>query len=412
MGEKKNSFVREHTKDKPISRRKIFETVLLALFSGLLFGVVAATTFQVTQYGWKLFRQEKESENIKLVTHEEETEEVEEAEPAQETVLPIEAAEFNQEYIELYKVAEELKKSLVVVEAVDLGKDWLAETFEASSIGSGLLIADNNKELLILVDRNIIEDADTIKVTLPDGKRVQAAEKKYDENTNLSIIACELSDIDEDTKNALVMAKFSQSVPKSVLGRIVIAAGSPYGNGKSVAMGRITTAEQTVTLQDDTANILYTDIYGSTEGSGILANAQGEIVGIITMDHADENMQNLICAYAISSVHDTIERLANGQGRVSLGIFGKEVTQEALQQGIPAGIYVTDIVMDSPAMDNGIIVGDVITKIGTNEIETFKDYKAVLDKCQSGQEILITLQRYSRGEYKELIVEAELEVLD
>lgn len=409
MEEKKLSFVREKTKDRPISQRKIFETVLMTVFSGLLFGVVAATTFRVTQYGWESIQYTKSNEEIKLNSNDssqvEHVEEKEEAKEYQESVLPA-ISNFEQEYSKLYDIADEARKSMVTIEAID-DKEWFNEGYEASITGTGLLIADNHKELLILADRNIVQAADTIRVIFSNGVKVSAKEKKFDSNTNLSIIACDLADIDDSTKESLVMARFANFKPSSVTGKLIIAAGSPYGMSNSVAIGRITAAEKNIMMQDEDVNILTTDIYGSSDGSGILINTKGEIVGIITTDYSEEDMKNLICAYAISSIHETIERLANGQDKIGFGIFGREVTEEAKSQGIPAGIYVTELAMDSPAMDNGIIVGDVITGIGTNEILSFNDYKAVLKNCQAGTKTMVTLQRYSKGEYKELTMEME-----
>ena len=75
------------------------------------------------------------------------------------------------------------------------------------------------------------------------------------------------------------------------------------------------------------------------------------------------------------------------------------------ESGVPMGAYVTEIRMDSPAMRAGIQSGDVITKLGTEEITTFSDYQdAVLD-LSPNPEVTVTLMRQGHPDYQEMTLE-------
>ena len=154
-------------------------------------------------------------------------------------------------------------------------------------------------------------------------------------------------------------------------------------------------------------------MYGSTYGSGIITNLSGQVLGIICQENSAEDTPNLITAYGISGLKNLIEKLSNGQPSATLGIFGTDVPQEIQEtQGVPAGAYVTGIVMDSPAMVAGIQSGDVIVQMGTEPIDSYADYTATLMGLLPDTEVTLTVMRQVQNEYQEMTVDVLLNTLE
>ena len=149
------------------------------------------------------------------------------------------------------------------------------------------------------------------------------------------------------------------------------------------------------------------------ERSGILTNLSGQVLGIICQENSAEDTPNLITAYGISGLKNLIEKLSNGQPSASLGIFGTDVPKEIQEtQGVPAGAYVTGIVMDSPAMVAGIQSGDVIVQMGTVPVESFADYRNTLMGLLPDTELTLTVMRQVQEEYQEMTVDVLLNTLE
>lgn len=421
MGEKPDSFLfmRETIKEKPINKKRLAINGLVAVGLGLMFGVVAATTFAITEHGIDSLIYKQKIEEVKIAepvvqaTGTGEADEVTSVvEPAEISVENMSLASYTAVYSKLKGIASEAGKCLLPISAVASDTDWFSNTYESSSHGVGVVIADNKRELLVLVDRKLIIGAEEIRAALPDGNTVKAVEKKYDSNTGLSVVAIQLEDIGEDALKRIKKAVFSASTISTLNGKNVIAVGAPMGVSGSVGYGIISASTQHIQLVDSEVHILATDIYGSSNATGILVDFNGEVVGIITHDFAEEGSENLITAYSIPDIKASIEHMANGQDKAYLGIYGTDVTAAAMKElSIPEGVYITDIEVESPAMECGIQSGDVITSVGTNEIKNLSQFKEVMMNAQPSAETIVTVQRYTRGGYKELSFEVKLGVL-
>ena len=124
------------------------------------------------------------------------------------------------------------------------------------------------------------------------------------------------------------------------------------------------------------------------------------------------NMPNLLRAYSVSDISESIEKISNGQTLATLGIIGTDVTDEAnSDRDVPFGAYVKEVISDSPAMNVGIRNGDVIIKMGTIDIGSFTDYKQAILKYQPQDVVTVTLERPDRDEYTEMTYEVTLEEL-
>ncbi len=328
------------------------------------------------------------------------------------TVVPqeIELSDYQLLYRKLYALSAEVSKSIVTVTGITSDVDWMNETYLSTKQTTGLIIADNGYELLILADYKNIEDAENVRVTFVDGASAEASFKQLDDNTGLSVFAINLSEISAETREAITAATLGSSYSTTLLGNAVIAIGNPLGSGKSVCYGAITSMDRTVSLMDANYQLLTTDIYGSRNANGVLINIKGQVVGIITQDYNSEDMQNLIYAYGISSIRQLVQNLSNGIEKVQLGLYLSEVPQEAIDEaGLPSGVYVTDVELNTPAMNYGFARGDVITMVGDKQITSVNLYMQAISELSPGDVVNITYARQSNGIYKSMNVEIEID---
>ena len=285
---------------------------------------------------------------------------------------------------------------------------WLDNEYESEGAVSGVIVADNGKELLILANINSIKDADSIKIAFADGQEYPASMKKKDNNTGLAVISISKSIIQSSTLEVAKAAVLGTS-GSSLSGSPIIALGRPMGTEDSICYGNITSVGNAIKLPDSNYKYMTTDIYGSVNASGVLINLNGQIVGIIDMSHNSSDLKNLISAVGITELKKVVESLSNDSDIAYFGVYGTDVTQEAnSKMGVPFGAYITEIDMDSPAMDGGIQSGDVITKLDGTEINSYQELVKELLLREPGSEIKMELMRHGPDGYRELELSAVL----
>lgn len=321
----------------------------------------------------------------------------------------LELEDYTKLYQQLGEVAQEARRAMVTVTGVSSDKDWFMNVYENRHTCSGLIVAENGMEMLILTRTSIIDGSDHITVTFCNGEKYDAVRKKSDPNIDMSIIAVNLEKISDETKEACKLAELGSTKSPYIDGMPVIAIGDPLGVADSMAMGQITSHTSVKDMTDTNVALITTDIYGSSNATGVIINMSGRVLGVITQDGASVDAKNLIRGYAISDLKDKLEKLSNGQEIAYLGIIGKDVPDEATEEfGVPKGAYVRQVVIDSPAMEAGIQNGDVIVKLGTTDITSFTDYKEAMLKCQPEDMMMVTVKRLGRDEYVELSYEIML----
>lgn len=273
-----------------------------------------------------------------------------------------------------------------------------------------MIIGDNGMELLILTEHEKVKDGD-LKVRFYDHTEAAGTLKKYDSNTGLAVVSVNLSDVDSSTREVISYAELGSS--KSLRsGQPVIVVGNPTGSNDSLLFGNLTSVTQTAELYDSSYNILTTDILRSSNGSGIVADWSGKIIGLLQEKTEVEGQDNTIQAYGISDVKDLIEHLSNNQDIVYMGIVGADVTTSiSEQENIPIGVYVSEVSLDSPAITAGIQPGDIITEINGQAIVNLKDIVATLLKCSSGQTVDVRYKRADASGYQDLQASVTLKVL-
>lgn len=304
-------------------------------------------------------------------------------------------------YQDMLGVTEKPKQALVTVIGITNQMDYFNQNYENQQQISGLIVADNGQDLFILTEYRIVENVERIQVTFWDETMVDATYQRHDPSTGLTIVKVDESKLDEGTRNGLAVAPLGSSYLVSQ-GDPVVAVGSPVGYSDSIAYGVVTSVTNKISALDNEYNLLTTDILGSTDGSGILVNLDGEIVGIIAQSYSAKG-NNVVTGIAISQIKKLIENLSNNVSRAYIGIRGQDVTEELSDKtGIPKGVLISRVADDSPAMMAGMKEYDVIVKFGEHKVETIKQYHEQLGKYSTGDVVTVTAMRKGAEGYAEM----------
>ncbi len=425
MPEKKEdefAFIKEKIKDKPVSKRQVLSKVAVLLVSAVAFGLIACLVFTLVQpymQEW-LYPEEKPVVTIPKDELEPETEREPEKDSETENAAPVyitetqelETTDYQKLQNKIYAIGEEQNKSIVTVTGVKSDMDWFNTPYESSGQASGVVIANNGQELLILTEKKVITDAQAIRVTFVDGAIVNAVLKQYDGNTGVAVLSVALSDIPDATLGAIKTAVLGNSYAVQP-GTVVIALGSPLGANFSILTGDITATGNSVSTLDATYHVLNTDIVGSSSGSGVLINLNGEIVGLIMQGYSSGSDTNTLTAVSISELKEVIEKLSNNQSIPYLGAKLSTVTGEISESyDLPKGVYVKSVEMDSPAMNAGLQSGDVIVELNGAEITNVSDYTEKLLSLSPNTNVSIAVKRQGTDGYTKITCTAVVGVLE
>ena len=408
------SFMQEKIKEKPVYANPLVKKALRCILGGALFGGTALLIWALAlpRINNRMEKNEIQEIQIPEETVDSETDDKSEDEsPVYITeTVSMELKDYEKMYQQLMQIGNQVSKSLVDISAVKTDTDWFDEALTSHKSVAGLIIGDNGMELLILTEHEKVKDGD-LKVRFYDHTEAAGTLKKYDSNTGLAVISVNLSDVDSSTREVISYAELGSS--KSLRsGQPVIVVGNPTGSNGSLLFGNLTSVTQTAELYDSSYNILTTDILKSSNGSGVVADWSGKIVGLLQEKTEVEGQDNTIQAYGISDVKDLIEHLSNNQDIVYMGIVGADVTTSiSEQENIPIGVYVSEVSLDSPAITAGIQPGDIITEINGQAIVNLKDIVATLLKCSSGQTVDVRYKRADASGYQDLQASVTLKVL-
>lgn len=411
------SFLRETIKGKPMDKRKICFKVLGLIGGAILFGIVAAVVFvrvvpMVENYS-------KKPEQVDIPTDDPEETVTPEPEPTATEVTPTPEEEepadilgtYRDAYIAMQAIAEEPSHAMTTVTGVASDEDWFNEVNESKSQAAGVIVANNGQDLLILTQYGAIQEVDRILVAFWDGTEVDAQYQKYDSNTGLAIVRVPNGSLPAETMDEVVVAELGNSYGVTQ-GEPVIAIGSPMGYSKSIVYGQVTSIDNKISTIDTEYNLITTNVMGSADGSGVLIDLDGKIVGIIAQKYASENNKNIIMGLSISQLKNLIETLSNNGELVYMGIQGQDVTETiSSQSGMPKGVYVNVAQPDSPALQAGIQNADIITKINGEDVETLRSLHDKLCKCAAGTVLKVTVMRKGAEGYVEFEFQVTLQAL-
>ncbi len=429
-----SDFMIEKIKERPINKRKLIRRTLVTAAMAVIFGLIACFTFLVLEpvlSNWlhpeeppqmiefpedleEMSPEEMLQDNMQQENQQElQPENVAlEEEQIQEILsgVTLDIDNYKQLYSALSMYAQELNKYMVTITGITSNLDWLNNVQESKNQSSGVIIANNGREILILADYSPLRKAERLTLTFYNGIQVNAQLKKQDSATNLAVISVGLEDLSHEfLQDNLKIAKLGSSNILQMQGMPVVALGSPMGSSGSLSYGIISSTSGQLSTADANFKLLQTNIVGSQNAGGVLFDLQGQVVGIITNNKNSTDTKNLISAYGITDLKKRIEKMSNGEQIAYMGITGINVTREAHDElAIPYGAYVKEVAMDSPAMLAGVQQGDVITLIDKRAILTFGEYTAILMQMEAGQSVELTVMRQVQDEYKVMTLDIVL----
>ena len=402
----KQEFIREHIKAKPLNKKRILLYMGLAVLLGILFGASAFFTehFLVNTLSKDGAATEEEpEEEASADAQKEESEEEEASEP--EVIVEQKSLELSDYQLlqnELYDVGQDANHSIVTVSLVSRGTDPFGSAYEDEDQNMGLVISKDDSQIQILTQNITLKKGQNIQVTFEDGRNQEGQLLSGDSVTGFCIINVPTEGMEEETLSQLETAVFNRASTVSQ-GQIVVAAGSPLGTIYSVLDGTVTSVNNHISLEDGNFTIYTTTMIGSENGSGILLDTNGKVIGIMRMEYNNESDRNTLTAIAISDLYPTIEKLAKGEKIAYLGLNISTITASMAEEySIPQGVYVRSVSENTPALMAGIQAGDVITKMGSDEIKTAADFRSHLLKMSDGSTETIQVMRSGNGEYTEI----------
>lgn len=424
-----------HRRNQNSFQKKAGATIALAV----IFGLVAAVVFQAANFAADRFLNTgKPSVQIKT-TDSVDLQETESDDSTADKVLS------DSENGTVAAVAQASMPSVVAITTVSVQEipsffGYSSHQYKSASTGSGIIVGDNDDELLIATNNHVVDGATTLSVcfigddvanaeteTVNAGDNgdlnvedaVSAKIKGTDADNDLAVVAVKKSDIPEDTLNQIKIAQIGSSDDLAV-GQQVVAIGNALGYGQSVTSGWISALNRTISTDDGTnsTGLIQTDAAINPGNSGgALLNMKGELIGINSAKYADSAVEGMGYAIPISKAKPILEELMNRETREKvdsskkgyLGVSLANLTTEAIEMyNMPTGAFVRSVEDDSPAQVAGICKGDIIVKFDGQKVSDGDDLLDKLQYYKSGEKIEAVIARATNGEYEENTIELTL----
>ena len=345
----------------------------------------------------------------------------EERQPAQITPVSYSAGSgASSQALDVSEIAEEMMPAMVSITNISVqevqsyygmfgrGQSRLQES---QSSGTGIILGENDSELLIVTNNHVVEDADTLSVCFVDDEVCEATVKGTDPDNDLAVIAVKKTDIPDETAK-LIQAAVIGSSDELKVGQQVVAIGNALGYGQSVTTGIVSALNRQIDTTD--AIMIQTDAAINPGNSGgALLNMHGEVVGINSAKFSSTEVEGMGYAISITTAMPIIEDLMNRTTREKvaeedaswLGIDGEDVTATiSASYGIPQGIYVTSVYSDSPAREAGITANTIITHFDGIRVTSLSNLEDRLQYYAAGETVELTIQTAEGNEYVEKTV--------
>ena len=425
----------EYKRNKNSFQKKAGATIALAV----IFGLVAAVVFQAANFAADRFLNTGKSSVQIKTTDSVDLQETASDDSTADKVLS------DSENGTVAAVAQASMPSVVAITTVSVQEipsffGYSSHQYKSASTGSGIIVGDNDDELLIATNNHVVDGATTLSVcfigddvanaeteTVNAGDNgdlnvedaVSAKIKGTDADNDLAVVAVKKSDIPEDTLNQIKIAQIGSSDDLAV-GQQVVAIGNALGYGQSVTSGWISALNRTISTDDGTnsTGLIQTDAAINPGNSGgALLNMKGELIGINSAKYADSAVEGMGYAIPISKAKPILEELMNRETREKvdsskkgyLGVSLANLTTEAIEMyNMPTGAFVRSVEDDSPAQEAGICKGDIIVKFDGQKVSDGDDLLDKLQYYKSGEKIEAVIARATNGEYEENTIELTL----
>lgn len=424
-----------HRRNQNSFQKKAGATIALAV----IFGLVAAVVFQAANFAADRFLNTSKSSVQIKTTDSVDLQETASDDSTADKVLS------DSENGTVAAVAQASMPSVVAITTVSVQEipsffGYSSRQYKSASTGSGIIVGDNDDELLIATNNHVVDGATTLSVcfigddvanaeteTVNAGDNgdlnvedaVSAKIKGTDADNDLAVVAVKKSDIPEDTLNQIKIAQIGSSDDLAV-GQQVVAIGNALGYGQSVTSGWISALNRTISTDDGTnsTGLIQTDAAINPGNSGgALLNMKGELIGINSAKYADSAVEGMGYAIPISKAKPILEELMNRETREKvdsskkgyLGVSLANLTTEAIEMyNMPTGAFVRSVEDDSPAQEAGICKGDIIVKFDGQKVSDGDDLLDKLQYYKSGEKIEAVIARATNGEYEENTIELTL----
>lgn len=424
-----------HRRNQNSFQKKAGATIALAV----IFGLVAAVVFQAANFAADRFLNTGKSSVQIKTTDSVDLQKTASDDSTADKVLS------DSENGTVAAVAQASMPSVVAITTVSVQEipsffGYSSHQYKSASTGSGIIVGDNDDELLIATNNHVVDGATTLSVcfigddvanaeteTVNAGDNgdlnvedaVSAKIKGTDADNDLAVVAVKKSDIPEDTLNQIKIAQIGSSDDLAV-GQQVVAIGNALGYGQSVTSGWISALNRTISTDDGTnsTGLIQTDAAINPGNSGgALLNMKGELIGINSAKYADSAVEGMGYAIPISKAKPILEELMNRETREKvdsskkgyLGVSLANLTTEAIEMyNMPTGAFVRSVEDDSPAQVAGICKGDIIVKFDGQKVSDGDDLLDKLQYYKSGEKIEAVIARATNGEYEENTIELTL----
>lgn len=271
--------------------------------------------------------------------------------------------------------------------------------YDVTGSGSGIIIGENDTELLIVTNNHVVEGAKQIAIEFIDGESYNATIKGTDAQWDLAVVAVKLSELTEDTKSKIKIAVMGNS-DNLMLGECAIAIGNSLGYGQSVTVGYISATSRDVVFSDGTRTLIQTDAAINPGNSGgALLNINGEVIGINSAKYSSTEVEGMGYAIPITAASDVITNLMNSivipeEEKAFLGISGQTVPDSYQERfNWPAGVYISAVTENSPASLAGITAGDIIVGFNGKAIKTSEELTEFITGCKVGDKVEIEVAK-------------------
>ena len=419
-----------------------------AVALAVIFGLVAGAVFQGVNIAADKYRGNDSSTTIGKTETVTGTEDSTGSSSADSTVKDIVA-----ESGTVAGVAQATMSSIVAITSVSVQEipnffGYGTRQYQSAGSGSGIIVGENDSELLIATNNHVVSGATTLTVCFAGSDVVGAEEetqamassgstgfgsdgdvdvdnavsakiKGTDEENDLAVVAVEKSDIPDETMEEIKIAQLGSS-DDLVVGEQVVAIGNALGYGQSVTSGWVSALNRSIGTEDGEASgLIQTDAAINPGNSGgALLNMNGEVIGINAAKYADSQVEGMGYAIPISKAEPILEELMNRETRDKvedsskvgyMGVKAADLTTEAIQMyNMPAGAFITEVTEGGAADNAGIKKGDIIVKLDGQKVSGKDDLVDKLQYYEAGENIEVVISRANSGEYKEQTIEVIL----
>ncbi len=414
----------------------------MAAATAAVFGLVAGTVFVGVNYAGNQLLPQKEAAKI-------ENTQISSGETGDGSLVSRDTGSYAGSGVS--EVARNVMPSVVSITGISIQEipnyfGFGTQKYEGQSSGSGIIVGQNDTELLIATNNHVVKDTNSITVcfTNQDGtaavsdtltdtstnggdtdsqnvdleNAVEAKIKGTDADNDLAVVAVKIEDIPEDLRSQIKVATLGDS-DSLVIGEQVVAIGNALGYGQSVTSGYVSALNKKVSSENADSTFIQTDAAINPGNSGgALLNMKGELIGINSAKIASDEVEGMGFAIPISKAQPILDELMSKETRdkvedenkaAYIGITCKNVTSDAAEYyNMPLGVFVDSVSEDGPADKAGIQAGDIIRKIDGTSVETFDNLTEQLSYYEAGEKIDFVISRANGGEYKEQTVTVEL----